>query len=90
MFLHPSVHLELARQRHQELLAAAEHHRIVKASADRKAVLGLRAGRPSDSRLDKSWFGRQPRHASGLIPLFLRIPGKIAPRRRAQRAVDER
>jgi hypothetical protein len=54
MFLHPSVHLELARQRHQDLLAAAERLRIVKASADRKAVRGLRAGKSSDSRLDES------------------------------------
>jgi hypothetical protein len=56
MFIHPSIHLELARQRHQELLAAAERHRIAKASAHRKAVLGLRAGRPSDSRPGASWL----------------------------------
>jgi hypothetical protein len=56
MFLHPSLHLELARQRHQELLAAAEPHRVAKASADRKAVRGLRAGKSRDSRLDESWL----------------------------------
>lgn len=56
MFLHPSVHLELARQRHQELLAAAERRRIAKPSTDRKAVRGLRAGKSSDSRLDESWL----------------------------------
>jgi hypothetical protein len=56
MFLHPSVHLELARQRHQELLAAAERRRIARASAGRKAVRGLRAGKSSDSRLDESWL----------------------------------
>jgi hypothetical protein len=48
MFLHPSVHLELARQRHQDLLAAAERRRIAKASADRKAVRGLRAGKSNE------------------------------------------
>ena len=56
MFLHQSDPLELARQRHKELLAAAERRRIAKASADRKAVCGLRAGKWSDSRLDESWL----------------------------------
>jgi hypothetical protein len=56
MFLHPSVDLELARQRHQELVAAAERHRIAKAAADRKAVTGPRTGGPSDSGLDESWL----------------------------------
>jgi hypothetical protein len=56
MFLHSSIQLELDRQRRQELVAAAERHRIAKASADRKAVRGLRAGGPSDSGLDESWL----------------------------------
>lgn len=56
MFLHQSDPLELARQRHEELLAAAERRRIAKASAGRKAVRGLRAGKWSDSRLDESWL----------------------------------
>ena len=40
----------------KELLAAAERRRIAKASADRMAVRGLRAGKWSDSRLDESWL----------------------------------
>ena len=32
MVLHPAVHLEIARQRHQDLLAAAERQRIAKAA----------------------------------------------------------
>jgi len=54
MFLHPSDHLELARQRHQELLAAAKRRRIAKAPADNESALGRRVGRRSDSRLDAS------------------------------------
>jgi hypothetical protein len=50
MFLHPSIHLELARQRHQELLAAAERRRIAKASADDKAAGALRTGRSGNPR----------------------------------------
>jgi hypothetical protein len=64
MFLHPSVHLELARQRHQDLSAAAERHRIAKAFADRKArrqmragrTSRMRAGRASDPVADESWL----------------------------------
>jgi len=55
MFLHPSIHLELARQRHQDLLAAAERRRIAKASDGHTAALRSRAGRPSDSRPGESW-----------------------------------
>jgi hypothetical protein len=55
MFLHPSVHLELARQRHQDLLAAAESRRIAKAAEKHKAALGVRAGRSSERRPDESW-----------------------------------
>jgi hypothetical protein len=32
MFLHPSIQLEIARQRQQDLLAWAERHRIAKAA----------------------------------------------------------
>ena len=32
MFLHPSIHLEIARQRQQDLLAEAERHRIAEAA----------------------------------------------------------
>ena len=32
MVLHPYVHLEIARQRHEDLLARAERHRIARAS----------------------------------------------------------
>ena len=57
MFLHPSVHRELLRQRHQELVAAAERHRIAKASADRKgrvrSVSGLQTTR---SGLWQLWY----------------------------------
>lgn len=56
MFFHPSVHLELARHRHQDLLAAAERHRIAKAFADGKARRLMRAGRASDPRADESWL----------------------------------
>jgi hypothetical protein len=53
MFLHPSIHLELARQRHQDLLAAAERRRIAKACEDHKAASGCepadRATRPGES-----------------------------------------
>lgn len=31
MVLHPSIHLEIARRRHQDLLAEAERHRTAKA-----------------------------------------------------------
>lgn len=31
MVLHPSIHLEIARQRHQDLLAEAERHRTANA-----------------------------------------------------------
>jgi hypothetical protein len=31
MVLHPSIHLEIARQRHQDLLAEAERQRTAKA-----------------------------------------------------------
>jgi hypothetical protein len=54
MFLHPSIHLELARRRRQDLLAAAERRRIAKAPADDASALGRRVARPSDSRLDAS------------------------------------
>ena len=32
MWIHPDVHLEIARQRHEQLLAEAERHRIANAS----------------------------------------------------------
>jgi hypothetical protein len=32
MFLHPSIRLELVRQRQEELLAQAERHRIARAA----------------------------------------------------------
>jgi Activator of Hsp90 ATPase homolog 1-like protein len=61
MFTHPSIHLELARQRHQDLVAAAGRRRIANASDDDEAAVGLRPGRSSESR---------PR-ASGLRSLAL-------------------
>jgi hypothetical protein len=32
MFIHPSIHLEIARQGHEDRLAGAERHRIAKAA----------------------------------------------------------
>jgi hypothetical protein len=54
MFLHPAIHLELARQRQQDLLAAAERSRMAQATDDHRAALGLRAGRSSASRPGES------------------------------------
>jgi hypothetical protein len=50
MSLHPSVHLELARQRHQDLLAAAERRRIAKAPAGNGVA--ARAARRQTKRLE--------------------------------------
>ena len=36
--LHPAVHLEIARQRHQELLAEAERYRIARSCHDSAAT----------------------------------------------------
>jgi hypothetical protein len=32
MFIHPQIHLEIARQRHQDLLVEADRRRLAKAS----------------------------------------------------------
>ena len=44
MVLHPAAHLEIARQRHQDLLAEAERQRIAKA-ADHTPVTAARRWR---------------------------------------------
>ena len=48
MFIHPSIHLEIARQRHRDLVARSERRRTVKAALagrhdDRGRVLALAA-----------------------------------------------
>ncbi|HEX9415359.1 MAG TPA: hypothetical protein VF895_01485 [Gaiellaceae bacterium] len=53
MVLHPSIHLEIARQRHQDLLAEAERHRIAKAVDHAAATPTARrrqASRPASKR----------------------------------------
>jgi hypothetical protein len=55
MVLHPAIHLEIARQRHNDLLAEAERQRIV------RAVHLARATQTT---------GRQPRRASASRPAF--------------------
>jgi hypothetical protein len=52
MVLHPSLHLEIARQRHRDLLAEAERLRIAKACAHAGATPTARPrqGLPSASR----------------------------------------
>jgi hypothetical protein len=53
MVLHPAIHLEIAPQRHQDLLAEAERQRIAKAVAHAGATPAARRrrGRANASRL---------------------------------------
>jgi hypothetical protein len=59
MFIHPDVHLEIARQRHQDLLHNAERSRIAKIAASAKPS-GHQAGR---SRI-RLWLLRDRRHVA--------------------------
>jgi len=53
MFIHPQIHLEIARQRRQDLLANAERHRIAK-------VLDHESRRRSDNPAPEREESRHP------------------------------
>jgi hypothetical protein len=56
MFVHPSIQLEISRQRQHDLLADAERHRIVK-----NALAGSRPTREAPSRYEPA---RRPQRAT--------------------------
>jgi GNAT superfamily N-acetyltransferase len=58
MLVHPDLHLELARQRHRELVARAERHRIVSARAGASDCFRLRRLSASDEEAVTDGFSR--------------------------------
>src|SRR6266508_5064889 len=58
MLVHPDLHLEVAGQRHRELVARAERHRIVSARADASDCFRLRRLAASDEEAVTDGFSR--------------------------------
>ena len=56
MVLHPDIHLQIARQRHQDLLAEAERQRIAKV-ADRTGVTPAARRAQRRTGASRSGFG---------------------------------
>jgi hypothetical protein len=55
MLLHPAIHLEIARQRHQDLLAEAERQRIAKAQNHAGVTGAARRARRRTSALPSAF-----------------------------------
>jgi hypothetical protein len=50
MFIHPTVHLEIARQRHHDLLAEASRHRLANGLQRRRRPAALQIGQLATRR----------------------------------------